>query len=141
MISFTCLMVVNQMLWLVLPSNNKLNVEPIGESPKNWVLIDCTQKLIDNFSLMQALNILSLMDYNLEALANKIWEMKHLFISCIKSTLTMLRSFTANFWSPMKVKLFSTIGTPTRVIIILFISITLYSKCFQNGNSCVTWTH
>ena len=37
----------------------------------------------------------------------------------------------------MKVKLFLTIGTPTTVIIILFISIVLYCKCFQNGNSCI----
>ena len=30
-----------------------------------------------------------------------------------------------------------TIGTPTAVTIILFLSIILYCKCFQNGKSCV----
>ena len=29
------------------------------------------------------------------------------------------------------------IGTPTAVIIILFLSIILYCKCFQNGKSCL----
>ena len=37
----------------------------------------------------------------------------------------------------MKVQLFSAIGTPATIVIILFIAIMLYYKCFQNGNSCV----
>ena len=37
----------------------------------------------------------------------------------------------------MKVKMVSTTGTPIEVIIILFLSIGLYCKCFQNGMSCV----
>ena len=51
--------------------------------------------------------------------------------------LTKLRSFPPNAWSLMKVKMFSTIGTPIGVIIILFLSIGLYCKCFQNERSCV----
>ena len=82
---------------------------------------------------MQALKILSLTDYKLEALASKIPEMKHVSISSINSTLTKLRSFTHNFWSPIEVKLVSAIGTPATVLIILFISITLYCKLYCNG--------
>ena len=56
---------------------------------------------------MQSLNILSLTDNGLDALASKIPEMKHVSISSINSILTKLRSFTPNYWSPMKVKMFS----------------------------------
>ena len=59
---------------------------------------------------MQALNISSLTDYKLEALASKIQEMKHASIFSINSTLTK-----PNSWSSIKVKLFLTIGTPTTV--------------------------
>ena len=59
---------------------------------------------------MQFLNILSLTDNRLEALASKIPEMKHVSISSINNTLAMLRSFMHNFWSLMNVKLFSAIG-------------------------------
>ena len=86
---------------------------------------------------MQSLNILSLTDSGLEALARKIPEMKHVSICNINSTLTKLKSFTSNFCPPMKIKIFFTIGTPTAVIIILFIPIAFYCKCFQNGKSCV----
>ena len=86
---------------------------------------------------MQALNISNLTYYKLEALATRIPEIKYVSISSVNSTLTMLRSLTPNFWLPMKVKLVSAIGTPTTVIKILFVSITLYCKCFENGNSCV----
>ena len=37
----------------------------------------------------------------------------------------------------MKVKMFLTIGTPMAVIVILFLSIVLHCKCFQNGKSSV----
>ena len=55
---------------------------------------------------MQSLNISSLTDNEQEALAIEILEMKHVSISSINSTLTNLRSFTSNFWSPMKIKVF-----------------------------------
>ena len=86
---------------------------------------------------MQSLNILNFTDDGLEVLANKILEMKHVSIFSINSTLTKLRTFPLNFWSPMKVKIFCTIGTPIAVISIISLSIGLYCKCFQNGKSCV----
>ena len=86
---------------------------------------------------MQALNILSLTDYKLEALAGNIPEMTHVSISSTNSALTKLTLFTLNFWSPMKIKLIPAIGMPSMVIIILLISITLYCKCFQNDKHCV----
>ena len=89
----------------VLPSNNKLNVEPIDESPQKLGFNRSYSK-IDNFSIMQTKNILSLMDYKLKVLVCKIPEMKHVSISSINSTLTELRSFISNFWFPMKIILF-----------------------------------
>ena len=75
---------------------------------------------------MQSLNILSLTDNGLEALASKIPQMKHVSISSINNQLRELRSFTPNLWSLMKVQMFSTMGTPIAVIIILLISDTSY---------------
>ena len=85
---------------------------------------------------MQSLNILSLTDNGLQALASKIPEMKLASSSSLNSMLTELRSFTPNFWSTMKVEMFSTVGTPI-VEIILLLSISLYCKCFQNEKSYV----
>ena len=68
---------------------------------------------------MQSLNISSLTDNGLEALASKIPEMKHVSISSINRTFTKLRSFMPNFWFPMKEKILLTIGTPIAVIVIL----------------------
>ena len=93
----------------LLSSNNKLNLESINESP-NQLGFKGSHSKIDNFSLMQTLNILSLIDYKLEVLASKIPEMKHVSISGIMSALTKLRSFTSTFWPSMKVKLFSAIS-------------------------------
>ena len=121
----------------VFPSSSKLNVEPMDESSKSKLGFNRSYSKIDNFSIMQALNVSSHVDNKLEALASKIPEMTYVSISSINSMLTQLRSFALNFRSPMRVKLFSTIGTPTTVIIILFQSIALYCKCFQNGKSCV----
>ena len=41
----------------VLPSNNKQNVEPIHESPKSRLGFNRSYTKIDNYSLMQSLNI------------------------------------------------------------------------------------
>ena len=70
-------------------------------------------------------------------LANEIWEMKHVSIFSINSTLMKPRSLPPNFWSSTKPKLFSTIGTPITIIIIFIFSIGLYCKCFQNKKGCV----
>ena len=60
----------------VLPSNNKLNVEAIIEAPEYKLGFNRSYSKINNFSLMQSLNISSLTDERLEVLANKILEMK-----------------------------------------------------------------
>ena len=80
---------------------------------------------------MQFLNISSFTDNRLETLADKIPEMKHVSIFSVNSTLTKLRTYPNNFWSPLKVKIFSTISTPVAVISITFFSIGLYCKYFK----------
>ena len=91
-------------LTFVLPSNNKLNVEPIIETSEYKLGFNRLYSKINNFGLM--LNVLSLTDNGLEALASKILEMKHVSISSIYSMLTELRSFPPNFWSPQKFIMF-----------------------------------
>ena len=86
---------------------------------------------------MQSLNISSLTDDTLQNSANKIPEMKHVSVFSINNTLTKIRSLPHNFWSSMTVKLFSTVGTPIMVIIILLLLISLYCTCFQNEKGCV----
>ena len=49
---------------------------------------------------------------------------------------TKLRTYPHSFWSPMKVKKFSTIDTPIAAISIIALSIGLYCKCFGNRKSC-----
>ena len=62
-------------------------------------------------------------------------------ILSINGMLTKLKTYPHNIWSPMKVKMFLTIGTPIAVISIKSVSLGLYCKCFQNGKSCVCkWT-
>ena len=92
---------------------------------------------IDNFSLMQFLNISSLTDDSLQNLANKITEMKHMSVLSINNTLSKIRSLPPTFWSFTEVKLLSTIGTAIMVIIILSLVISLYCKCFLNEEGCV----
>ena len=79
---------------------------------------------------MQSLNISSLIDNGLEALANTIPEMKHVSIFSVNSMLTKLRTYPHNFWPPLKVKAVSTMGTPVAVISIIILSIGLNCKCF-----------
>ena len=61
---------------LVLPSNNKLNVEPSSEGPEYKLGFNSLYSKINNFSLMQSLNMSSLTDDKLDILANNILEMK-----------------------------------------------------------------
>ena len=82
-------------------------------------------------------NISSLTNNGLEAQASKIPEMKHVSICSTNSMLTKLRLFTHNFWSPMKFKMFSTIGTPIAVIIILILSISVL-QMFSKGQKLCT---
>ena len=60
----------------VHPSNNKLNVEPIIDTSEYKLGFNRSYSKINKFSLMQSPNIWSLTDNRLEALANKIPEMK-----------------------------------------------------------------
>ena len=62
----------------VLPSNNKLTVEPTIEATEYKLGFNRFYSKINNFSLMQCLNISSLTDNGLQVLANKVPEMKHI---------------------------------------------------------------
>ena len=55
----------------VLPSNNKLNVEPSTEATEYKLGFNRSYSKINNFCLMQSLNISSLLDDKLQILANK----------------------------------------------------------------------
>ena len=113
----------------VLPSNNQLNVDSIMEFMENKLGFSRSYSKINNFSLMQSLDISSLTDDNLKILAQKITEMKHMSVFSINNTLK-IRSLPPTFWSSMEAKLLSTIGTPIMTIIILLLIIILYCKCF-----------
>ena len=121
----------------VLPSNNKLNVEPTIKATEYKLGFNRSHSKINNLSLMQSLNISSLTDNRLKILANKVPEMKHVSIYNIDSTLSKHRTYLHSLWSPMKVKRFSTMVTPIVAISIITLSIGLYLKCFRNGKSCV----
>ena len=106
----------------VLPYNNKLYVEPSIEATEYKLGFNQSYLKINNFSLMQSLNISSLMDDKLQVLANKILEMKHVSIFNINSTLTKLRTYPHSFWSSMTVKMFLTIGTTIAAISMIALS-------------------
>ena len=78
---------------------------------------------------MQTLNITSFTDDKLWHLAHKIPEIKRMSIHSINSMLTKLRAYKTNFWSPLKVKAFSTICSMTAVLGIITLAIGLYCKC------------
>ena len=69
----------------VLPSNNKINIEPTLEAPENKLGFNKSYSKINNFCLMQSPNISSLTDENI---ANKIPEMKHMSVFSMNKTLT-----------------------------------------------------
>ena len=121
----------------VLPSNNRLNVDSIMEAPENKLGFNRSYSKIKYFSLTQSLNISILTDDNLHNLGSRIPDMKHMPVLSINDTLMKLRSLPPNFWSSIKAKLFSTIGTPIMQNIILLLLISLYCKCFQNKWGCV----
>ena len=76
---------------------------------------------INNFSLIQSLNVSSITDGRLQALVNEIPEIKQVSIFSINSMITKLRSLPPNFWLHTKVKLFSPLGIPMTVILILIL--------------------
>ena len=64
-----------------LPSNNRLNIDSITEALEYKLGFNRSYSKINNFSLMQSLNISSLTDDSSQNLANKIPEMKHTSVS------------------------------------------------------------
>ena len=86
---------------------------------------------------MQTLNLTSLTDDKLQDLAYKILEMKQMSIHSINNMLTKLRAYQTNFWSSLKVKAFSLIGSLTTALGIIALAIGLYCKCFSNKIGCV----
>ena len=64
-------------LLLLLPSNDKLNVEPSIETSEYKLGFNRSYSKINNFILMLSLNISSLRDNKLQVLVEKIPEMKH----------------------------------------------------------------
>ena len=58
--------------------------------------------------------------------------MKQMSIHSINITLTKLRAYPTSFWSSLKVKAFSTIGSLTTALAIIALAICLYFKCFGN---------
>ena len=123
----------------VLPSNDRLNVNSMIKTMENKLGFNRSYSKINNFSLMQSLDIPSTSDETLKSLANKILEIKHMYVFSINNIITKLRSPPPTFWSPTKVNLLSTIGTPIMITIVLaLIIITVYCKCFQNGKQLCT---
>ena len=86
---------------------------------------------------MQSLNLTSLTDNTLHDLAHKTLEMKQVSIYNIIRALTKLRAYPNNFWSSVKVKTFSIMGTLVSALGILALAIDFYCKCFWNKMSCV----
>ena len=101
----------------LLPSNNKLHVKTPVESPQHKLGFNRSYSKIDNFSLMQTLNLTSLTNEKLQDLAHKFMEIKQISIHSINSILTKLRAYSTNFWSSLKVRAFSTIGSLTTALV------------------------
>ena len=81
----------------VLPSKNKLNVEPPREATEYKLDLNRSYSKINNFGLMLSLNISSIVDDKFQVLANKILEMKHVLIFDINTMLTKLRTYPHSF--------------------------------------------
>ena len=56
----------------LLPPNNKLHVESSIETPQHKLGFNRSYSKINNFNLMQSLNLTSLMDNKLQDLSHKI---------------------------------------------------------------------
>ena len=85
----------------------------------------------DNFILMQLLNLTSFMDNKLQDIYHDILEMKQMSIYRIKSTLTKLRAYPNNFWSSLKVKMFSTMDNLVSALGILALAIGCTANVFR----------
>ena len=121
----------------LIPSNNKLHVKSPMETPQCNLGFNRSYSKINNFNLMKTLNLTSITNDKLQDLAHKVPEMKHRPIYRINSTLTKLTAYSTNFWSSLKVKIFSSLSSLTTELGIIALAIVLYFKCFQNKMSCV----
>ena len=86
---------------------------------------------------MQSLNLTSHTNDKLQDLAHKILEMEQMSIYIINSMSAKLKAYPLNFWSSVKVKTFSTMGTLISALGIIALAIGLYCECFQNKMGCV----
>ena len=96
----------------ILPSNNHLNVGFDIKASENIFNFSRSYSKIENFNLMQALNISNFCNHNLWVIVSKIPEMMDSSTFTINSTLTKLRSFPTKHWSGHIHKIVSIILTP-----------------------------
>ena len=84
----------------VLPSNNRLNVDSIIKTMENKLGFNRSYSEIDNFSIMQTLDISSTSDKTLISLADKILEMKHILVTYKnKVTLYYRHAYSDNYYT------------------------------------------
>ena len=88
---------------------------------------------------MQSLNISSLHDHDLQAIA--IPQMKHLSLFSINNTLAKLCSILITHWATHIVKVIPYILTPITVVILIISIVSLYCKCWQNKYVLCTQRH
>ena len=74
------------------------------EATENKLGFNRSYSKINNFSLMESLDISNLTDDNLKSIANKIHEMKHMSVFSINNTLTRIRSLPQTSGHPQKSK-------------------------------------
>ena len=103
----------------ILPSNNHLNVDSDIKTSENKFGFNSSYSKIENFNLMQALNISNFYNTYLQAIANKIPEMKDSSILSINSTLTKPRSFPTKHWSAHILQIVPTILAPLTIVMVL----------------------
>ena len=84
----------------ILPYNKCLNVDSDIKTSENKFSFNRPNSKIENFNLMQALNISNFCNTTLLAIVDKIPEMKDSSIVSINSTLIKLRSFPKNYGQP-----------------------------------------
>ena len=83
---------------ILLPCNNKLHVKSPMETPQHKLGFSTSYSKIDNFNLMQTLNLSSLTEDKFQDFAHKILAMKQMSVY-VNSTLTKLGAYPTNFWS------------------------------------------
>ena len=77
----------------------RVNIDSSLKTSENRLGFNRSYYKIDNFSLMQSLNISNIKDHDLQAIVTKIPEMKHYAIFTINDTLTKQWSIPTIHWS------------------------------------------